>query len=99
MEDQDGALFDGEPPECALEQVASFNGQVLVGSVLGLGGEKADSLRPAPATPGLVVAGVRQDPVKPRLEEVGVPQGADFAPCGQQRRLNGVVGMVEVAKD
>ena len=33
------------------------------------------------------------------LEELGIPQGADLAPRGQQRGLDGVVGMVEVAQD
>ena len=37
--------------------------------------------------------------MEPRLEALGVPQGANFAPGGQQRRLDGVVSKVEVAQD
>jgi hypothetical protein len=37
--------------------------------------------------------------VQPRLEEVGIPQGADLAPGGQERGLDGIIGKVEVAKD
>ena len=37
--------------------------------------------------------------MEPRLEALGVPQGAKFAPGGQQRRLDGVVSKVEVAQD
>ena len=40
-----------------------------------------------------------QNPVEPRLEELGVAQGADLAPGGQQGRLDGVVSKVEVAQD
>jgi hypothetical protein len=49
--------------------------------------------------PGLGVAGVRQDPMQPRLEEQRISQGADLAPGGQQRCLHGVVSKVEVAQD
>jgi hypothetical protein len=42
---------------------------------------------------------VGEDPVQPRLEAVWVPQGANLGPCGQQRGLHGVVGMVEVAQN
>jgi len=37
--------------------------------------------------------------MEPGLEEIGVPQGANLAPGGEQRRLDGVVSKVEVAKD
>ena len=47
VEDQDGALLDGEPSEGALELVAVFDGQVLVGPVHGLDGQEPDLLRPA----------------------------------------------------
>jgi hypothetical protein len=81
VEDQDGALLDGETPKGALELVPLLNVQVLVRPVHGLGGKEPDAVRPAPATPGLGVAGVGQDPVEPGLEELGVSQGADFAPA------------------
>ena len=35
MEDQDGALLDGEPPEGPFEQVAIVHGQVVVEAVHG----------------------------------------------------------------
>ena len=72
---------------------------VLVGPVHGLDRQESDPLRPARTTPGLGVAGVCQDPVKPGLEEPGVAQRPDFSPRGQQRRLDGVVSKVEVAQD
>jgi hypothetical protein len=99
VEDQDGALLDGETPKGALELVPVLNVQVLVRPAHGLGGKEQDALRPAPATPGLGVAGIGEDPVEPGLEELGVSQGADFAPRGEQCRLHGVVSKVEVAQD
>ena len=99
MEDQDGALLDGETPEGALELVAVVDGGVVVGPVHGLDGKKPDPFRPAPATPGLGVAGIGQDPVQPGFEPLGVPQGAKLAPGGQQRGLDGIVSKVEIAKD
>ena len=45
------------------------------------------------------VAGIGQDPVEPGLEAVGITQGAELAPCGQQRLLDGIVSKVEVAQD
>ena len=38
VEDQDGALLDGEPPKGALELIPMFDIQVLVGPVHGLNG-------------------------------------------------------------
>ena len=62
-------------------------------------GQNADLGRPATAAPGLGVALVGQDPVQPRLETIGVPQGPQLAPGRDQRGLNGVVGTVGVAQD
>jgi len=40
VEDQDGALLDGEPPESTLELVPMLNELVVVGPVHGLDGEE-----------------------------------------------------------
>ena len=94
VEDQHGALLDGEPPEGAVELNSMFNGLVLVSPVHGLDGEPLDPLGPARATPGLGVAGIGEDPVEPRVEGLGIPQGANLAPRGQQGRLDGVISSV-----
>jgi len=99
VEDQDGALLDGEPTKGALELVSMLNVQVLVRPVHRLDGEEPDCFRPPPATPGLGVTGIGQDPMEPGLEELRVPEGANFAPSGQQRRLDSVVSKVEIAQD
>ena len=74
MEDQHGALLDGQPPEGTLELVSVVDGRVLVGPVHGLDLQEPDPFRPLPATPGLGVAGIGQDPVEPGLEAFGVPR-------------------------
>ena len=99
VEAQHRALLDREPLEGALELFAGFDCQVLVWPVLGLSREKPDRPRPTSALPGLGVAGVGEDPVEPRLEALGIPQGADLAPGGQQRGLDSVVRKVEIAQD
>ena len=77
MEDQDGALFDGEPPEGPLEQVAIIHGQVVVGAVRALDGEDPYALGPSLATPGLGVARVGEDAVEPRLEAGRIAQACE----------------------
>ena len=46
VEDQDGALLDGEPPEGTLELVPVVDSRVLVRPVHGLDGEEPDPFRP-----------------------------------------------------
>ena len=74
VKDEDGALLEREPAKGALELVAVVNGQDV--GRLGLAGHRQQPnvcLHAAP-TPGLGVALVRQDPVQPRFESVGVAQ-------------------------
>ena len=78
VEDQDGALLDGEPPEGPFEQVAVVHGQVLVGAVRARDGKDPQALGPPLATPGLGVARVGEDAVEPRLEAGRVAQGAEL---------------------
>jgi hypothetical protein len=99
MEDEDGSLLDGQPPERAFELIPVRNGAVFVRSVRGLEGPEADGLGPPTPTPSLRVALVGKDAVEPRLEAVGIPQRAEILPGGQQGRLDGVVSKVEVAED
>ena len=99
VEDQDGALLDGEPPEGALEQVAVVHGQVVVGAVRALDGKDPRALVPPLATPGLGVARVGEDAVEPRFEAGWVAQGSKLGPGRDQGGLDGVLGQVDVAED
>ena len=99
MEDEDGALPDGEPPEGPLEQVAVVHGQVVVGAVRALDGKDPRALVPPLATPGLGVARVGEDAVEPRFEAGRVAQGSKLGPGRDQGGLDGVLGQVDIAED
>jgi hypothetical protein len=99
VENEDRALLDGEPSEGAFELVAMVHGQVLVGAGRWLDGQEPDAFRPLPATPGLGVAGVGQNPMEPGLEAPVVAQGAELAPGRDERGLECVLRQVGVAQD
>jgi amidohydrolase len=99
MKDEDGALLKRQPSERSVELIAVMNrdNAVLGGRVHG--GQEADVRRPAPATPRLGIALVRQDPMQPGLETVAVAQRPELAPRSNERGLYGVFGEIEVAQD
>jgi hypothetical protein len=99
MEDQDGALLEGEPTEGPLEHVAVVDGQVVVGAVRPRDRKDPHALGPTRATPGLGVAGVREDAMEPRLEAGRVTQGSELGPGRDQCGLDGVLRQVEIAED
>ena len=99
MEDEDGPLLHGEPPEGALEQIAVIHGQVFVGAGLAGDGEDPQALVPPPPTPGLGVAGVGEDAVEPRFEARRITQGGKVGPGHRQRSLNGVLSQIDVPED
>ena len=63
MEDEDGALLEGEPPEGSLELVAVVDGQNRRSLGMPVDMQDPNIGRPATATPGLGVALVGQDPM------------------------------------
>ena len=68
---------------------------------LGLAGNGQHSnLRPhAAITPGLGVTLIRQDPVQPWFESIGIAKRPELAPTGDERGLHRVLGHVGVAQD
>ena len=99
VEDEDGALLNGEPPEGPLEQVAVIHGQVVVGAVRARDGKDPRGLGPPLATPGLGIARVGEDAVEPRFEAGWVAQASELGPGRDQGGLDGVLGQVDVAED
>jgi hypothetical protein len=99
VEDEHGALLEGEPPEGALEFVVVVDGHVLARLGRLLDGQDADVDRPATATPGLGVALVGQDPMEPRFEAIGITERPNLAPGGDERCLHRVLGLIGVPKD
>jgi hypothetical protein len=99
MKDKDGALLERQSPEGPLELVAIVDGQDF--GRLGLTVHRQHpnlGLHAAP-TPGLGVALMRQDPVEPWLEGVGVAQRPELTPCGDQRGLHRVICPIGVTQD
>ena len=100
MEDEDGALLEGQPPEGALELVAVVDGEDARAArrLVDRTGVRmsADQRR---ATPGLGVALVGQDPMEPGLEAVGIAKRSQLAPGDDERGLHRVLGQVGVAQD
>ena len=45
------------------------------------------------------MAGIHQEPMEPRLEALGIAQGADVAPCGDERLLGRILGRGLVVED
>ena len=99
MEHQHGALLEGQPPEGPLELVTIVDGERLVGAVRALDGDDPDLGRPTPATPGLGVAGVGQDPLEPGLEGPGIAQRTKLPSRRDQRGLDRILGQVGIAQD
>ncbi len=56
--------------------------------------------RPSPSsTPGFAIAGTDEEPVEPGFEAVGVTQGREITPSGDERLLGRVLGLLVVPKD
>src|SRR5436190_10148246 len=99
MEHEDRALLERQASERAVELVTVMDRQDAVLGDRLLGWQEANVGRPAAATACLRVALVRQDPVQPRLEAVGVAKGWKIAPRTHERGLHRVLGQVGVAED
>ena len=99
MEDEDRPLFRRQSPEPAVELVVIVDGQVPIAGSRFVRLEQDDVRREAPATSGLGVAGVDEDPMEPRLEPIGVAQGRELPPHLDEGHLDRVFGEVDVAQD
>src|SRR5207249_3616928 len=62
-------------------------------------GEHPHVCCPTPAASGLLVTGVDQHPVEPRLEPVGIAESWKLSPGRDEGRLHGILGSVSVAQD
>src|SRR4029453_4166420 len=48
---------------------------------------------------GLLITGTHEDPAKPRLEAIGVPEPREVAPCKQEGLLDGILCPLDIAED
>ena len=99
-QDEDRALFRRESPEPTFEKVAP--GHCLGG----VGGHRFDGdIEWHQMDRGLSLrvreleTDADQDPRRPGLEPIGLPQAWQFPPRDDERPLDGVVGEIDVAED
>lgn len=99
MEDEDGSLLRRKSPEPALQLVTVVNRQELIGGGRCIDLEQDDVGREMPASSRLRIAGVDEDPMKPRLEPIEVAQRRELTPHMDEGHLDGVLGQARVAED
>ena len=99
MQDEDRPLLHRQASERPLELVTVDDIRRGVRSGRSLVGQCPNVGRPMPRPLRLVVAGVHEDPVDPRLEPVDVPERRQTAPGGERRLLERVLGKVGIAED
>jgi hypothetical protein len=99
MEDEYRSLLERKPAKGALQLVAVVNRQDA--DRLGLSGERQhpDLCAHPIATPGLGVALVREDPVEPRFEGIGVTERSELTPGGDECGLHRIIGTIGIAQD
>ena len=101
VDDEDGALLGGQATKATLQQVA-HRGEVLCVAIPGRfgRGRHVDLHDLAPlASPCLPIAGVDEQPMEPGVESVGVADGADMQPGGNERLLDGIGRQLVASQD
>src|SRR5262245_61278886 len=99
VQDEDRALLDGQASERPLGLVAVGDDGARV-RCRWLGRRHDPDLRcPGTRPPRLVVAGMHEDAMDPRLEALRIPQLRDLAPGEDEGVLQRVLGEARVAQD
>jgi adenylate cyclase len=99
MQDEHRPLFDGEPAECPLHFVAVGEGRAPVRGRWPSHGQHPDLRRPVARPLRLVVAGMDEDSMDPRLETVGIPQLGYPTPGQDEGVVQRVLGKTAIAQD
>jgi hypothetical protein len=99
VEDEDGALLRRQTSEAAVQLVSVMDCPVLVTRNWFVRLEQDDVRSKSPATPGLGVARIDEDPVEPCLEPIEVTEGGQFTPRLNERDLYSVLGEVGITQD
>ena len=99
MQNEDRPLVDREPAERPLQFVAVGQGGTAVRGRWPVDGQDPDIRRPVACPLRLVVAGVDEDAMDPRLEPLGFPQVREPAPGEHEGVLQRVLGQTRIAQD
>ena len=99
VQDHHRTVFDGEPPEAALELVAIDDRAQAIRRHRLIGREEAHVRGPATGSAALGVAGAHEEPIRPGVKARRVAELRKVSPDVEQRLLRGVLGEVGVAQD
>ena len=99
MQDEDRPLIDREPAERALQFVSVGDDGHPVRGRRPIHWQDSDLRPPVPGPLRLVVAGVDEDAMDPRLEALRFPKPRDPAPGENEGVLQRVLGESRVAQD
>jgi hypothetical protein len=100
VDDENGALVSGQPPEATLELVASGEGLLSVPAPSAHDRDMRNVYCSAAAfLQGRAIAGAHEQLLDPGVEAVGVAKPADGGPGAQQRLLDGILGQLIAPED
>jgi len=99
MQDEYRPMLDRYAPEGAIERIALDDREQAIRPDRPVDRQDSDVGRPRPATPGLGVAGMDEQPANPRLEAGGVAERRELAPGRDEGALQGILGKVAIAQD
>ena len=101
VEDEDGALVDGQAAQLALETVALDEGRRLVGRSdrLPVGRRWNFDQRASLLTTSRDVAGSNREPVEPGVPRFRVAEGAQASPGRDERILDRILGPIPVTEN
>jgi hypothetical protein len=97
--DEDGPLLDRHAREGAIERIALDDREQAIRTDRPVDRKDPNIGCPRPATPGLGVAGMDEQPTNPGLEAGRVAERRELAPGRDEGALQGILGKVAIAQD
>ena len=98
-EHEDRPFVGGEPPKATVELVAIGHAEELVGTRWVVDGEHMEVRRSPSLAAGLGDADVREEPVDPGIEAIGIAEVRQVTPGDHERILKGILRSIDVAED
>ncbi len=99
MQDEDRPVLDRDTPEGAVERIALDDREQAIRPDRPVDRQDSDMGRPRPATPGLGVAGMDEQPANPSLEAGRVAKRRELAPGRDEGALQGVLREIGITEN
>jgi hypothetical protein len=99
VQDEDGSLVERKRAERLLQLVAVGDRVHVGGPVHPIDREDPDRRRPLPVARRFRVAGVDENPARPGVETLGIPEMRQLPPDGHEGVLQDVLGEARIAQD